>query len=99
MRFSTHGVHGEISTLPGCTQVAVSHSVFSTERGLGNGKKANKVRQQFMVDHGYDYALCTVDAANEAQRCIMLANGWRHLDTFHSSKTNHTVLLYGKTLK
>lgn len=101
MRFSTNGVHGEITTLPGCTQVAVSHGVYvrASERGQGRGQKANDERQQFMKDHGYDYALCTVDAANAAQNAVMAKNGWKQLDTFLSSKTGHTVHLYGKTLK
>lgn len=99
MRFSTFGVHGEITTMPGCSQVAISHAVFSRERGVGNGTKANDARTAYMKEIGYDYALCTVSSENEHQIAIMRKNGWRLLDTFTSSKTGHVVGLYGKELK
>lgn len=98
MRFSAFNVHGEITTLPGCSQIGVSHAVYSKDPGKGNGKAANEARQKFMSDMGYDYALCTVDAANARQIAIMEKNGWTHLDGFLSSKTGHSVRIYGKRL-
>ena len=47
---------------------------------------------------GYDYALCTVDASNRAQVVILAKNGWQHLATFQSTKTEHHVSLWGKDL-
>ena len=38
MRYSINNVHGEIDSLPGCTQVAVSHSVFIPKEFRGNGE-------------------------------------------------------------
>lgn len=95
----THGpIHGEITTMPGCTQVGISHAVFSRKRGSGMAAEANKKRTDAMYEMGYDYALCTVDAANDAQIAILRKNGWECLDVFASTKTNHNVCLYGKAL-
>ena len=98
MRFTAFDVCGEITTMPGCTQVGISHAVFSKNPGKGNGALANEARQKFMSDMGYNYALCTVDAANNRQISIMDKMGWRLLDTFWSSKTGHNVRLYGRVL-
>ena len=67
MRQKICGVYGEIDSLPGCTQVGVSHSVFCPpeNRNKGRGTEANKRRLVFMKhDYGYDYAVCTVDLNN-----------------------------------
>lgn len=101
MRDQLFGVIGEVDTLPGCSQVAVSHGVFTPAhlRGKGNATKANLARTVIMKSYfGYDYALCTVAADNVAQIKIMEKNAWKRLDTFPSSKTNHEVHLYGKVL-
>lgn len=100
MRINISGVIGEISTLPGCTQVAVSHGVFVPEemRGKGLGKSANTIRQQEMKRLGYDYALCTVEDSNVAQKGVMYANEWKPLGDFLSRKTGHKVILFGKRL-
>lgn len=102
MRFNIDGVIGEVDSLPGCSQVAVSHAVYVPMelRGKGLGKQANDSRLQFLKEHlGYDYTLCTVDMANEAQIKILIGNGWRFLDNFRSSKTGHLVGIYGYELK
>jgi L-amino acid N-acyltransferase YncA len=100
MRTRNNGVVGELDTLPGCTQVVVSHSVFvhKDQRGRGLGKEANANRLVEMRGLGYDYALCTVDKTNVAQLKILEGNGWTRLDSFKSSKTDHTVAIYGKEL-
>lgn len=97
MRITIDDVHGELTTLPGCTQVVVSHGVFIPKhlKGMGKGKSANKQRKQVAFELGYDYMLCTVDQANKAQVHILESNGWKLLDSFTSSKTENTVLLYG----
>lgn len=102
MRVKLNHVVGEIDSLPGCTQVGVSHSVFLPEakRGLGLGDHANKMRLDLMRDElGYDYALCTVDVKNTAQLSVLNKNGWVRLSSFSSSKTGNTVAIYGKDLK
>ncbi len=98
-RFSHGPIHGEITTMPGCTQVAISHGVFSRERGSGQAVEANQKRCAAMLGMGYDYALCTVDAANVVQTRILEKNGWKYLSAFKSTKTGHTVNLYGRSLE
>lgn len=100
-RFNFNGVIGEVHSLPGCSQVGVSHAVFTppTRRGRGFGKEAHAERIRFMKNMlGYDYAMCTVDSNNEAQKAILQEAGWSRLDAFTSSKTDHQVLIYGKNL-
>lgn len=100
MRINLDGCIGELTTLPGCTQIVVSHSVFlpKNKRGLGKGSKAHSARLAYMEDLGYDYAICTVDATNTAEISILEKNGWNKLSSFLSSKTNHLVLLYGRQI-
>jgi predicted acetyltransferase len=84
--------------MPGCTQIGVSHGVFSRERNSGMAVAANRERCKAMLEMGYDYTLCTVDASNIAQVKVLDRNGWKFLSAFKSSKTNHVVHLYGKAL-
>lgn len=98
MRYQHEGTYGEVTTLPGCSQVAVSHSVFrpSCSRGSGRDTEGMLERLRMMFeDLGYDYVLCTVDASNARQIHMLEKNGWRRLDWFKSSKTEHTVELWG----
>lgn len=98
MRYQINGVYGEIDSLPGCSQVAVSHAVFTPlgERNNGKGTEANKQRLAIMKESlGYDYALCTVNAANEWERRVLMKNNWKCLSSFKSSKTEHTVEVWG----
>jgi RimJ/RimL family protein N-acetyltransferase len=89
---------GELTSLPGCSQVVVSHGVFvpKEHRGKGEGKSANVARLRHIWDElGYDYALCTVESTNVAQLAILTNNGWTRLAEFMSSRTGHLVYLYG----
>lgn len=97
MRHSVFGVHGEFDSLPGCTQIAVTHSVYvpPKDRGKGLGTKANAFRKAELFDcYGYDMVICTVDAANVTQRRILIKNGWTCLTSFKSRKTGHKVELW-----
>lgn len=101
MRTKFCGVYGEITSLPGCAQVGVSHGVYIPvdKRGNGAGTEANRRRVTSMkVDYGYDYALCTADLNNTAQVAVLTKTGWKQLDTFLSSNTGHTVGLFGRKL-
>jgi hypothetical protein len=97
VRYTIDGVVGELTTLPGCSQIAVSHSVFlpPDKRGQGLGKTANKARKELAFDElGYDVMMCTVNASNIAQTKILLDNGWYCVDSFLSSKTSHVVQIW-----
>lgn len=95
------GVYGEIDTLPGCTQVAISHGVFVPlgERGKGKGKAAQAARLSVLKEGlGYDYAICTVDLKNEVQLKVLTEAGWSYLTSFPSSKTGNNVAIFGRQL-
>lgn len=101
MRTNFHGVIGEIDSLPGSSQVAVSHSVYlhESQRGNGVGQKAMESRLSYLTnDLGYDYVICTVREKNEAQIILLEKNGWEYLDCFNSRKTGNTVFIYGREL-
>lgn len=101
MRTNFDGVIGEITSLPGCSQVGVSHGVFAPKeiRHQGHGRSSNQKRTEYMkTELGYDYALCTVSEGNNVQKKILQKNGWFKLDSFMSEKTDHLVHLYGKEL-
>lgn len=92
-------IFGELDSLPGCTAVCVSHAVFGAKhRPKGLGSSAHKERIRLMRSLGYEYALCTVNMANEVQRHILDSNGWKQLDTFENDKTGNYVGLFGKNL-
>ena len=101
LRTVLNGVVGEISDLPGCPQIAVSHYVFLREgqKGKGQGQRAHRDRLQLMKEAGYDYALCTVIGQNAVERHILEKHGWKPLDSFSSTKTQNSVELWGKPLK
>jgi hypothetical protein len=94
-------VFGELDSLPGCSQVVISHSVFSVSpfKGEGSGKRAHAERLGHMRQLGWDYALCTVNMNNAAQLAILTRFNWKKLDEFNSDKTKHIVGLFGKHLR
>lgn len=100
MRMQIDGVIGEFTSLPGCSQIVVSHGVYVpiVNRGKGAGTSANKKRLALAKELGYDMIVCTVSDENEGQKHVLETNGWECLKTFLSSKTNHNVHLYGKVL-
>ena len=100
MRYSIDGVIGEVSDMPGCFQVAISHYVWMPPemRGKGHGKAVHARRIDMFKEMGYDYVLCTVESTNAAQIKILKSNGWNVLDSFTSAKTGHAVLICGKLL-
>lgn len=100
MRVVIEGVPGEIDSLPGCSQIAVSHSVFLPEhkRGKGQGSAAHAARLEALKQLGYDYVICTVQTTNIAQVRLMEKFTWSPLEMFVSTKTGHSVRLYGRRL-
>lgn len=100
MRVNLSGAIGELTTLPGCSQVVVSHGVFvpPKSRGNGIGKQGQLKRLRLMEELGYDYALCTVESTNDAQIHILTSNGWKKLSSFKSSKTGHKVYIFGRNI-
>lgn len=101
MRYSIGYVFGEVDSLPGCSQIAVSHSVFTPKefRGTGEGTRAGRIKDNNLFQfYGYDYALCTVASSNETEKRSLIQRGWKRLDNFMSRKTDHPVEIWGKSL-
>ncbi len=91
---------GELTSLPGCAQVAVSHASFLKPafRGRGFGKTMHQRRLNYAKDAAYDYVLCTVVSTNAPQKRILTQHNWRKLDQFLSSRSDEMIELWGKVL-
>lgn len=96
MRYNSNGVIGEIDNLPGCSQVAVFHSVFvlPDERGQRKGINAHVDRILEAERLGYDAAICTVNLANKAQLRILEEHQWKCVHQFTSLKTENRVGIF-----
>lgn len=101
MRLSTEKCVYELSDLPGCSQIAVSHSMFMRpeHRNKGHGAEELAAREQMAKTLGYDCILATVDATNEPELKLLRRAGWHILTSFKSQKTGHNVHLLSKQLK
>lgn len=91
-----------LTGMPGCPwTVCISHDAFVPEelRGQGFGQLLHKQRLNKMRDMGYSFAICTVNADNEAQKKILNKNGWYHLWTFQEHCEGHNVSLYGRIIE
>ncbi len=90
----------EFTTLPGCSQVVVSHGVFIYEecRGKGLSVYGAKERIHSAQEHGYDAMVCTVDMTNEPQLKTLAKTGWIKACEFKSRKTGHLVGIFTKVL-
>lgn len=101
MRYSAAFGTWQLDDLPGCSQVCVSHSAFvlPEKRNKGHGTEYHQQRLEQIRDLKYDYAVATVDALNVRQVKILKEAGWSELNTFTSSKTGHTVILFGRHMR
>ena len=89
MRYNHYGVIGEIDSLPGCSQVAVFHSVFNpTERQKGRGKMAHDARLDQARYLGYNTAMCTVNMDNIAQLKFLKKLGGKMFTRLSQLKQN-----------
>ena len=89
---------GEVTPLPGCPDVAVSHALFVDGPG-GYGKKANKERCEQLTRLGYSAVVCTVCSSNEPQLVILESEGWTKVGHFNNRRTRNTLYFFIKQLK
>lgn len=86
-----------IDPMPSQPQVALCHGFFVQHRkrgrGLAHGLKARQ--NQILHELQYDFAICTVDGANEAQKKVLTRAGWRWLASFVNRKTGSHTELWG----
>jgi RimJ/RimL family protein N-acetyltransferase len=100
MRFSNEYGFCEINSIPGCTQLAIfNHAfIYKEHRGKGHGLDNHKLRLKRAKQMGYDCAMCTVRAGNEAQIAILRSNGWTRVFEFHNIETEHDVQVWMRKL-
>lgn len=100
MRFSTPYGFYELNPFPGSNQIVVSNHAFIYPgfRNNGYGKQTALERMQKAQQLGYDYMLCTVRADNPAQLKILRGLGWKELDRFVSTETEHEIILFGRNI-
>lgn len=100
MRIKCGKAVGELTSLPGCAQVVVSHNVFipEPERDTGLGTTAGKERIKLCQELGYNLMLCTCRSTNRAQQSVLLKCGWTQLTEFHSDYTDRNIQLWSKHL-
>lgn len=100
MRFSNTFGACEIDSIPGCSQLAISHGFFikSQHRHQNFGSANHQLRLDRAKDLCYDCMIATVDAANESEKKILTKNGWKCLHSFKNSKTEHTVEIWAINL-
>lgn len=90
---------GEVSSLPGCPDIAVSHAVYCINgRGSGKGTKANLMRLSQLKELGYSAVLCTVCIDNTAQRIILQNAKWTESLPLTNNRTGHTLIVYTRQL-
>ena len=96
-RFATEDGAFEIDSLPSQCQVAICHGFYvkPTRRGRGTAHNLKSYQNALVRQLGYDYAICTVAAANVAQKAVLTKSGWRKLDEFFSQRQNEIIELWG----
>jgi L-amino acid N-acyltransferase YncA len=97
---SSDGVLSHLTTVAGCPAMVISHGTIVPvdKRGKGHGTRAHRERLEEMRNMGYNYAICTVAASNEAQVKILESHGWLCIAGFPNNHTGNDVRLYGKLL-
>ena len=93
---SIHGSYS-IDQMPAQSQLALCHSFFVpvTLRGNGFGHRLKTAQMKTLVDQRYDYAICTVDSGNLAQKSVLASAGWQHIADFPNSKTGGRTEIWG----
>lgn len=97
MRYSYPEGVFHIDPMPGQPQVAHCHGFFVMPDWRGTGKAhLLKNRQKYALrTANYDYAVCTVDGKNEAQKRVLTKAGWMPLADFTNSKTEALTEIWG----
>jgi uncharacterized protein with NAD-binding domain and iron-sulfur cluster len=90
---------GEITSLPGCPDVGVSHAMYCRSgKGRGNAFSALMMREDQCRDLGYRVMICTVVEGNIAQERTLKKAGYTVTLSFNSPRTGHTVRMWARSL-
>lgn len=96
-RFSYDEGVFSIEPLPSQPQVAHCHNFFvmSDRRGHGRGHALKERQMMTLRNLGYDFAICTVDSQNAAQKKVLSKAGWPRMAPFSNSKTGGQTEVWG----
>lgn len=90
---------GELTPMPGCPDIAISHAVYCHQgKGGGYGKLANIERMRQARELGYSGMICTVEVGNERQHAILIASGWVKGGEVLNRRTGHYLVTYSVSL-
>lgn len=99
-RYATLQGAYHIEPMPSQPQLALCHGFFVNHqqrgKGYGHGLKTSQMAQ-LKIDM-YDYAICTIDSTNEAQRRVLTDARWNQLAVFPNSKTGGTNEIWGRVV-
>jgi len=86
-----------IDPMPSQPQLALCHGFFvqHSKRGKGRAHGLKALQNQILHELQYDFAVCTVDGSNEAQKKVLTRAGWRWLASFINRKTGSHTELWG----
>lgn len=85
---------GEVTPLPGCADIAVSHAVYCHNgSGGGGGREAMQQRLLQLKELGYSAVMCTVNAENARQLHILEKEGWTIGLDIHNKRTKNRIRL------
>jgi hypothetical protein len=87
----------EIGHLPSQPQVALCHGFFvhHSKRGRGFDQQLKAYQNATLKERMYDFAICTVDGANERQKSVLTRAGWYWIASFQNSKTGGATEMWG----
>jgi GNAT superfamily N-acetyltransferase len=90
----------ELSPMPGCPRVGISHGliIFPEFRGKGLSKRTQGIREELAKQQGYVVLLSTTAVGNTPQEHRQEWNGAKTIATFFNSKTQNDVKLYMRHL-
>lgn len=93
-----HGT-AEITSLPGCADVAVitAASVDPAQRGKGLGTAYNAERIRIARQFGYEAVMCTANLQNDRQMAVLKKNGWTLCHKYYSKRTSHWIGIFIRT--
>lgn len=90
---------GEVTSLPGCADIAVSHAMQCLiGKGRGNAHAALRMREAQLRELGYCAMVCTVVEDNVAQQKVLSMGGYKVTLEFFNKRTGNMVRMWSKAL-
>lgn len=86
-----------IVPFPSQPQIGICHGFFVPveKRGKGHAHILKDQQAMALSEQAYDYGICTVDGANEAQKKVLAHAKWKKLDEFKNARTGGMTEIWG----